>query len=116
MKKNCGFKIGEIVFIKGAGFPENRTDNGHESWEGVSGVVAPNPAQKGALGERMVYVRAFKPMRCRFDGGTMDATFFHHDQVKRENRPWLRKNLREIFKARENLERLRDELISLLPK
>lgn len=109
------FKVGEIVYLKGVGFPHNRTDDGHETWEGASGVVAPNPAMKGATGRSMVYVRAFRPIKVAHDS-TMDATFFHPEQVRREDRPWLRKHLRSVFHAQAEMAKLRDKLIALLPE
>ncbi len=116
MKKPRKFKVGEIVYLKGVGFPENRTDDGGETWEGVSGVVAPNPAQKGACGCSMIYVRAFCPLRTGRGKETMDATFFFPEQVRREDRPWLKRHLKTIFTAQEELVRLRDKLVKLLPE
>ncbi len=115
-KKLCPLKIGEIVYLKGVGFPENNTADGGESWEGVSGVVAENPAQKGAPGERMIYVRAFRPVLTRRGGERMEATFFFPEQVHREYRPWLRKHLKTVFSAQSKLRKLRDQLIDLLPE
>ncbi len=109
------FKVGEIVYLKGVGFPQNRTDDGHETWEGASGVVAPNPAQDGAIGQRMVYVRSFRPIKCGH-GRTIEATFFHPYQVRREDRPWLKKHIKAVFAAQAEMARLRDRLIKILPE
>lgn len=111
-------RIGEIVYLKNVGFPFNRTDDGHESWEGVSGVVAPSPAQPGspAAQSKMVYVRAFRPIKTGHGRETMDACHFHYpEQVRRENRPWLRRNLKAVFAAQAELRKLRDKLMTLLP-
>lgn len=110
------FKAGEVVYLKNVGFPHNKTDNGHESWEGVSGTVVENPAlSKQAPGATMVYVRAFHPLKIG-RGDFMIGTFFFPEQVKRENRPWLKKHLKAVFQSQKELMALRDKLTKLLPE
>jgi hypothetical protein len=39
MKSKHTLNVGDLVYTKDVGYPFNRTDNGNESWEGVSCIV-----------------------------------------------------------------------------
>lgn len=93
-------RIGELVYLKSVGYPFNRTDDGHESWEGVSAVVTDTHA--GATKD-YIEVEPLFPVRCGSGHPPMRSCLFHPHQVKREDRPWLRKHLRDIMKLKNAL-------------
>lgn len=99
--KTKKLKIGELVFLKNVGYPFNRTDDGRESWEGASGVVT--GLNVGPM--KMVEVTPLSPIKADF-GHRMINCVFHPESVCRENRPWLRKHLKDILKLKKELIRV----------
>ena len=94
MKK---LKVGDLVYLKDVGFPFNKTDDG-ESWEGASCRVT--NIQAGVDG-RYIEVEPIIPIKT--DRGIMTTCLFDSTQVRLEDRPWLRKRLRDILALREKL-------------
>ncbi len=88
MKK---FRKGELVYVT-PGAP-------YHGWDGMSATVLEINA-----GDRKQYIRikTIVPMPDGI-GGTMSDALFLPDDVHRENRPWLRKYLKNIVKLREKL-------------
>ena len=95
MKK---LRVGELVYLKNVGFPFNRTDNGNESWEGASCRVI-NPT--AGVGGQYVEVETLIPIKT--ERATMSVCLFDPTYVIRENRPWLRKHLKEILGLKKKL-------------
>lgn len=93
-------KVGELVYLKDVGFPYDQEGNGHESWEGVSCVVT---AVNASAMKNMIEVEPFFPVKCGHGHTPMTSCLFHTNQVKREDRPWLRKHLRDIMKLKKAL-------------
>lgn len=85
-------RIDQLVYTKNVGFPFNRTDDGHESFEGASGLVI--GVNVGA-NKQMVDIEFLFPMKTPH--GTMKKCLFHPEQLRAENRPWLKKNLVRIL-------------------
>jgi hypothetical protein len=73
--------------VDNPGFP-------YDEWNGASCVVENSRAGQGG---RYVQVRLVIP---RAD---ISAALFHPETVKPENRPWLKKNLREFLSMRKDL-------------
>lgn len=90
-------KVGELVYTKNVGFPFDRTDDGHESWEGVSCIVT---ALNVGASKDMVEVQPLFAVKCGHGHTPMTSCLFHPNQVKREDRPWLKKHLRDIMKLK----------------
>lgn len=92
-------KVGDIVYLKNVGFPYNRTDNGMDSWEGASCVVeATNTGVKNAY----ISVRPILPLRADH-GHKMSMALFSPEHVIREDRPWLKKHLKEVLALKRKL-------------
>jgi hypothetical protein len=95
------FKVGELVFLKNVGFPYNKATRGQDSWEGVSGIVT---ALNVGHNKQYVEVTPILPMRT--EHGTMQSAVFYPDSCIRENRPWLRKHLKDILKLKRKIKQL----------
>ena len=94
-------KTGDLVYLKNVGFPYNRTDDGHESFEGASGTVTSVSA--GARKD-MVNVKFLIPIKCGHGHSPMaECLFFPHCVVK-ETRPWLKKYLKQILAFRKQMQ------------
>jgi len=92
MKHNL--KVGDLVYTKDVGYPFNRTDNGNESWEGVSCIViATNVGRNGEY----ISVEALFPIR------HMKTCVFFPEQVIKEDRIWLKNNLKKIMSFKKKL-------------
>ena len=105
MKKK--FKVGDLVYLKNVGFPFNRTDDGHESWEGASCVVT-----EPVVNTQYVRVKPIFPIKC--GNYSMDECVFHPENVIKENRPWLKKNLSKIVKSKNELLDISEKVQDLL--
>ncbi len=101
MAKQSKLKVGDLCYLKDVGFPYTRTDDGGESWEGASCVVR---RLNAGVRKDMVYVETLLPMRVsgRKDD-QMPGAYFYPDNVRKENRPWLRAHIRQIIKLRAKL-------------
>jgi hypothetical protein len=93
------FKEGQLVYLDDPGSP-------YDDWNGAScTVVNPGAGSDG----RYVEVRLVIP---RKGNNQVSSALFHPETVKPENRPWLRKNLREFVAMRDDLlqsaERIQD--------
>jgi hypothetical protein len=93
MKK---LRAGELVFLKNVGFPFNKPEY---SWEGASCVVIDPEAGDG---KAYVKVAPLLPMICE-NRTVMKDCLFHPDTVIRENRPWLKKHLKQVIALRKKL-------------
>lgn len=98
-------KKGDLIYLKNVGFPFNRTDGGYESWEGASCTVL---SAKAGHGGSYILVRPILPINGGFD--PIPEGLFHPEQCVRENRPWLKKHLKDIVKLREQLNTLADAI------
>jgi hypothetical protein len=88
MKK---FRKGELVYVT-PGAP-------YHGWDGMSATVLEiNAGDRG----RYIRIKTIVPMPNGI-GGMMSEALFHPGEVRRENRPWLRKYLKNIVKLREKL-------------
>lgn len=105
-RKPRPLKKGDLICLKNVGFPFNRTDGGYESWEGASCIVLAVPA--GAY-NRCVQVAPLIPIKNGGEGA-MEDCLFHPEQCARENRPWLKKHLKDIVKLRTQLNTLADAI------
>lgn len=106
-------KVGTLVYLRNVGFPFNRTDDGHESWEGASCVVVESDAQPGSVAHAMgmICVAPILPMRDERGRAGLESAHFHYpEQVVRESRPWLRKHLRATIRLRTQLLTLSDTI------
>lgn len=90
-------KVGDLVYTKNVGYPFDRTDDGHESWEGVSCVVT---AMNAGWSKDMIEVTALFPIKCGHGHTPMTSCLFHAHQVKPEDRPWLKKRLKDIMRLK----------------
>ena len=104
-------RIGELVYLRNVGYPFDRTDDGHESWEGASCTVT--RLNTGA-GNAYIEVRPLIPIRIRSNGEVMTHCLFRPDQIVRESRPWLRKHLRALIRVRDQLSSLRETIVEHL--
>ena len=95
------FYFGQLVYLKNVGFPYDRTDEGHESFEGASAVVT--GINVGAS-KRMIEVKFVIPMKT--PTGKMITCLFHPESVKPENRPWLKKNLVKVLAFQKEVEKM----------
>lgn len=114
--KSKPLRIGELVYLRNVGFPFDRTDDGHESWEGASCEVVQGEAQPGSVAHSMsmICVRPLLPIKSdRGRVGPEDA-HFHPESVVRETRPWLRKHLKGLLRVRKQLLTLRETMIEHL--
>ena len=91
-------KVGQLVYTKNVGFPFNRIDDGGETWEGVCCRVT---ALNAGYSRDMVEVKPLIPVKVKH--GTMNSCLFHTEQVIPEDRPWLKKHLKDIFKLKTKL-------------
>lgn len=92
-------KVGELVFLKNVGFPYDDTRHGaQDTWEGVSGIVT---ALNVGHNKQYVEVTPLLPMRT--EHGPMQSAVFYPENCIRENRPWLRKHLKDILKLKAKL-------------
>jgi hypothetical protein len=105
-KAKTNLKAGDLVYLKDVGYPYNRTDDGGETWEGASGIVLDT---KAGYNKDMIDVEILLPVESR-RGEFMKTCLFYTNVVKKENRPWLKKNLRKICDYRKKLIRLADEI------
>ena len=96
-------RFGQLVYTKNVGFPFNRTDDGHESFEGASAIVV--GVNVGA-NKQMIDVEFLIPMKT--PQGTMNTCLFHPEQLKEENRPWLKKHLKKILSFRKEVAKMAD--------
>lgn len=105
-------KVGDIVYLKNVGYPYDRTDSGHESWEGVSCTVTNTKAGSGGA---YIEVAPFFPMRSGHGHPPMKSCLFYPSQVQKEDRPWLKKHLEDILALKKSLRRaaLMAELMEL---
>ena len=94
-------RYGQLVYLKNVGFPYNRTDDGHESFEGASAIIV--GVNVGA-NKKMIDVEFLYPMKTTH--GTMDTCLFYPEQLREENRPWLKKNLKQILAFRQEVRRM----------
>lgn len=92
-------RIGQLVYTKNVGFPYNRTDDGGESWEGVCCRVT---KLKAGWHKDMVEVEAVIPVKTSH-GRTMTSCLFWTENVKPEDRPWLRRHLKDILNLKKKL-------------
>ena len=96
MKK---LKSGDIVYLKDVGFPFDRAEPGHDSWEGASCVVLETETGDG---NRYVSVAPLFPMRVDH-GHIMTECIFSPECVVLEDRPWLKNNLKNLLKLKKKL-------------
>ena len=98
-KSEIKVKVGELVYLKNVGFPFDRTDDGGESWEGASCIVT---ELNSGFCKDMVTVKPLVPIKLG-NGETMKSCLFHPESVVKENRPWLKKHLKDIFTMKKAL-------------
>ena len=99
-------KVGDYVYLKDVGFPYDRIDNGHESWEGAScQVIALNAGYNG----NYIRVRALYPILCGNGKSMQDCVFLPQCCIP-EDRPWLLANLTRINNAQNRLLEMADEI------
>ena len=98
MKSNT-LKVGDLVYTKDVGYPFNRTDDGNESWEGVSCIVI---ATNVGWNEEYISVEALFPIR-QSNGDYMKTCVFFPEQVIKEDRIWLKNNLKKIMSFKKKL-------------
>ncbi len=103
------FKIGNLIYTKDVGYPFDRTDDGGESWEGVSAIVT-----KLNTGWDKSYIEITPIFPVKSKGGTMATCIFQPEQLRIEERPWLKKNLKKIVQFRNKIEDTRNKLEELL--
>lgn len=94
-------KVGDLVYLKDVGFPYDRTDDGHESWEGASCIVL---ALNAGYYKDMIRVEPLLPI------GDMKECLFYPHSVKKEKRTWLKKHLKDIFRIKAKLRGLANEI------
>ena len=107
MKKK--FKVGDLVYTRNVGYPFNRTDDGGESWEGASCIVS-----KLNTGWNGTYIEVTPIFPIKTTSGTMDSCIFQPEQLVKETRPWLKKNLKRILNFRKEVTRTSEYLKQLL--
>lgn len=98
-------KKGDLIYLKNVGFPFTRTDGGYESWEGASCTVL---SPKAGYGGSYILVRPILPVNSGLE--PIAECLFHPEQCARENRPWLKKHLKDIVKLRTQLNTLADAI------
>jgi hypothetical protein len=96
-------KVGDLVYLKNVGFPYNRSDDGHESFEGASCVIL--SVNAGARKD-MIDVRFLFPMRVDH-GKMMNDCLFFPECVIKENRPWLKKHVRRIINFKKQIVKMK---------
>jgi hypothetical protein len=106
---NRKLRVGTIAYLKNVGYPYDRTDDGSDSWEGASCVVTQLNA--GACG-KMVEVRLFMPIRTTH-GRFMDGSLFDGSIVIPEDRPWLKKHLKNLLDFDKQLEAVRQIMFEI---
>lgn len=105
-------KVGDYVYLKNVGFPYDRTDDGHESWEGAScQVMELNAGYNGDY----VRVRALYPILCG-RGQSMQDCVFNPQCCIPEDRPWLLANLQRINNAQNRLLEMAAEIQACFAK
>lgn len=109
-------KVGTLVYLRNVGFPFDRTDDGHESWEGASCEVVKGSAQPGSVAHamKMICVRPLLPIKAGYDRAGPEDAHFDPEQVVRETRPWLRKHLKALLRVRKSLLTLRETIVDHL--
>ena len=108
MKKT--FKVGELVYTRNVGYPYNRTDDGGESWEGASCIVSKlNTGWDGTY----IEVTPIFPIKT-IHGHVMESCVFQPEQLVKETRPWLKKNLKRIVNFRKEVTKTNEYLKRLL--
>jgi hypothetical protein len=105
------YRIGELVYLKDVGYPFDRTDDGGESWEGASCVVT---ELNSGFTHDMITVELLFPIKCGPGRGIMTGCLFYPSQVVKENRPWLKKHLEQIFESKKKLLMVAREVNALL--
>ena len=91
-------KVGQLVYTKNVGYPFNRTDNGGETWEGTCCRVV---GLKAGATKDMVDVEPLFPIKTPH--GEMTRCLFWPEQVHPEDRPWLKRHLKDIMKLKAKL-------------
>lgn len=99
-KQSSRLKVGDICYIKDVGFPFDREGDHEDSWEGASVVVL--ELGYGHYND-LIRVGTLLPMRAGRRHPPMRSCAFSADVVRKENRPWLRKHIRQIIKLRDKL-------------
>ena len=107
MKKK--FKVGDLVYTRNVGYPFNRTDDGGESWEGASCIVS-----KLNTGWNGTYIEVTPIFPVKTANGIMESCIFQPEQLVKETRPWLKKNLKRIINFRKEVTRTSEYLKQLL--
>lgn len=100
MKKST-LKVGDLVYLKDVGFPYNQTDRCGETWEGASCIVI---GLNSGFNQDMIDVEPIFPI------GDMNSCLFWAESIKKEDRPWLKNNLKIILKYKKKLMNLADEI------
>jgi hypothetical protein len=106
-------KVGDLVYLKDVGYPYNRTDDGGESFEGASGTVIELNA---GYNKDMVRVEFIFPILCNGRGSKMSDCLFHTTTVKKENRPWLKKNLKKLVDMRKEMLKTQEKIADILQR
>lgn len=105
MKHN--FKLDDLVYTKNVGYPYNKIDDGGESWEGASCIVT-----KLEVNKDYIEVKSLFPIKTR--NGFMDSCVFFPEQLIKENRPWLKKHLKDIIRLREKLVKISEDVLETI--
>jgi hypothetical protein len=110
MPKQSKLKVGDLCYLKDIGFPYDSTHDGGESWEGASCVVR---VLNAGLRKNLVDVELLLPIRTQ-NGRIMHGSIFHQESVLKEDRPWLKKHVRQILKMKTKLREFTETVEELL--
>lgn len=105
-RKPRPLKKGDLIYLKNVGFPFDQNGDKQESWEGASCVVL---ATNAGHGGSYIQVKPLIPVKAGSIGPMTDGLFYP-EQCIREDRPWLKKHLKDIVKLREQLNTLADTI------
>lgn len=100
MPKKRQFKVGDLVVLHNPGYPYTRSDDGGDDWTGASAVVS---AINAGASRDMIEVELLLPIRVGPGKQTMNGSLFFPTSMRLEDRPWLKRHIKQLFKCRKEL-------------
>lgn len=105
-------KVGDLIYLKDVGFPYNgEGSDGYESMEGASAIVKElNAGYNG----KYISVEFIIPIKNRQRSQPFTSCLFHPESCVKENRPWLKKNLKQIIAVKNELRKTQEKIVDIL--
>lgn len=102
-RRRSALKVGDLCYIDGVGFPYNRTDFSHDTWDGAPVMI--DELDAGASSDS-VRVRPLYPMRG--NGADVPFAILGYGVVFKVTRPWLKAKFKERIRRIEIEKQIRE--------